>query len=85
MPCVQVGFGSGFKCNSAVWRALRPIKGAKHEAWAHVEREGTQGMWDNLRAPTLAKKATIDIAAKGGIDHMGPLSSVDSIKAASCT
>ena len=22
----QIGFGSGFKCNSVVWRALRPIK-----------------------------------------------------------
>lgn len=23
---VQIGFGSGFKCNSVVWRALRPVK-----------------------------------------------------------
>jgi hypothetical protein len=27
-----VGFGSGFKCNSAVWRALRPVKDV-HAAW----------------------------------------------------
>ncbi|XP_074566001.1 3-ketoacyl-CoA synthase 20-like [Curcuma longa] len=26
----QIGFGSGFKCNSAVWRSLRAIKSAKN-------------------------------------------------------
>ncbi|CAN4094337.1 unnamed protein product [Withania somnifera] len=25
----QIGFGSGFKCNSAVWKALRTLKPAK--------------------------------------------------------
>lgn len=29
----QIAFGSGFKCNSAVWRALRNIND-QHEAWA---------------------------------------------------
>ncbi len=28
----QMGFGSGFKCNSAVWRARRRIK-QTHAAW----------------------------------------------------
>jgi hypothetical protein len=28
----QIAFGSGFKCNSAVWRALRPVS-TRHEAW----------------------------------------------------
>ena len=28
----QIAFGSGFKCNSAVWRALRSVQ-ADHEAW----------------------------------------------------
>ncbi len=28
----QLGFGSGFKCNSAVWRSLRHIKDV-HPAW----------------------------------------------------
>jgi 3-ketoacyl-CoA synthase len=34
----QVGFGSGFKCNSAVWRAMRPIH-SKHAAWDHLQPE----------------------------------------------
>ncbi|KAG9137521.1 hypothetical protein Leryth_016817 [Lithospermum erythrorhizon] len=33
----QIGFGSGFKCNSVVWRALKPCKttyiGQKNTAW----------------------------------------------------
>ncbi len=28
----QLGFGSGFKCNSAVWKALRRINDV-HPAW----------------------------------------------------
>mmetsp|Transcript_15228 Transcript_15228/g.38648 ORF Transcript_15228/g.38648 Transcript_15228/m.38648 type:complete len:534 (+) Transcript_15228:229-1830(+) len=30
----QIAFGSGFKCNSAVWQALRP-NNTPHEAWAN--------------------------------------------------
>ena len=29
----QIAFGSGFKCNSAVWRALRNVPGGAHPAW----------------------------------------------------
>ncbi|KAK9910103.1 hypothetical protein M0R45_034078 [Rubus argutus] len=30
----QIAFGSGFKCNSAVWRALRPVPpGESHNPW----------------------------------------------------
>jgi 3-ketoacyl-CoA synthase len=28
----QMGFGSGFKCNSAVWRSLRRVRDM-HPAW----------------------------------------------------
>jgi len=28
----QIAFGSGFKCNSAVWRALRNVR-EEHAAW----------------------------------------------------
>lgn len=31
----QVGFGSGFKCNSSVWRAMKNVK-VTHKAWAHL-------------------------------------------------
>ncbi|XP_002963631.2 3-ketoacyl-CoA synthase 4 isoform X2 [Selaginella moellendorffii] len=30
----QIAFGSGFKCNSAVWRALRTIKASEKGPWA---------------------------------------------------
>ncbi|XP_010539905.1 PREDICTED: 3-ketoacyl-CoA synthase 4 [Tarenaya hassleriana] len=29
----QIAFGSGFKCNSAVWEALRNVKPSKNSAW----------------------------------------------------
>ncbi len=35
----QLGFGGGFKCNSAVWRALRDIR-QPHAAWAERPRQG---------------------------------------------
>jgi 3-ketoacyl-CoA synthase len=34
----QIGFGSGFKCNSAVWRALRD-NAEVHPAWTDEEME----------------------------------------------
>jgi hypothetical protein len=40
---LQIGFGSGFKCNSAVWRALRPIK-EMHNSWAHIQGRESQAM-----------------------------------------
>lgn len=32
----QLGFGSGFKCNSAVWRANRRVA-EKHAAWEEFD------------------------------------------------
>jgi 3-ketoacyl-CoA synthase len=29
----QIAFGSGFKCNSAIWRALRNVN-TQHSVWA---------------------------------------------------
>merc|ERR1711920_452960 len=39
----QIAFGSGFKCNSAVWQAMRPIHGARayHPAWEEHEHYDT--------------------------------------------
>ena len=44
----QVGFGSGFKCNSAVWRALRTIH-SPHASWQHLPSNGSQQQDSQLR------------------------------------
>ncbi len=46
--CLQLGFGSGFKVNSAVWVALRSFQDDRHEAWSHVGPEETEVMWGDL-------------------------------------
>jgi 3-ketoacyl-CoA synthase len=66
----QVGFGSGFKCNSAVWRALRPVR-HEHAAWSHVHgREGEALVELNrIAAETRAEraaKAAATAAAEAG-------------------
>ena len=33
----QIAFGSGFKCNSAVWRAMRNVN-TRHEAWLDLPK-----------------------------------------------
>ena len=33
----QIAFGSGFKCNSAVWRAMRTIND-QHSAWVEAPK-----------------------------------------------
>lgn len=44
----QVGFGSGFKCNSAVWRALRTMEGVPHGAWEHMDGPGNREAVDAM-------------------------------------
>lgn len=51
----QIAFGSGFKCNSAVWRALRPIHDKTHSAWKHIEGREEEGMDTLLRLAAAAK------------------------------
>lgn len=47
---LQVGFGSGFKVNSAVWRALRSFKDPSHVAWASVSTADVDTMWADLQS-----------------------------------
>jgi hypothetical protein len=67
----QIAFGSGFKCNSAVWRALRPVR-HEHAAWSHVHgREGEALVELNriaaeTRAERAAKAAAAAAAEAGG-------------------
>ena len=42
---LQVGFGSGFKCNSAVWKAVRNIHDTEHNEWAHMDGSNLDRCW----------------------------------------
>ena len=55
----QIGFGSGFKCNSAVWKALKPIN-RQHTAWKHLEGKESAAM------DKLEEIAAINAAEKSG-------------------
>jgi len=46
--CPQVGFGSGFKVNSAVWRAKKSFQDRSHSAWEEITEEDTRTMWEDL-------------------------------------
>ena len=48
MVLAQVGFGSGFKCNSAVWTALRTVN-SKHAAWKHLDANTSTEQDSKLR------------------------------------
>lgn len=50
----QIGFGSGFKCNSAVWRAMRRIN-EQHVAWVEpAEMEHDRRWLDEYEAVNVA-------------------------------
>lgn len=52
----QIGFGSGFKCNSAVWRAMRNIN-EQHVAWLDgVEMEHDRTWLDEYEAINAANQ-----------------------------
>lgn len=65
----QIGFGSGFKCNSAVWKALRPIK-RQHKSWEHIKGRETAAL-DKLKEIAAInaqeKAAKLAAAANGGV------------------
>ena len=54
LPSLQVGFGSGFKCNSAVWRATRPIRDTQHAAWAHMQGANLERAWQYVQVSIQA-------------------------------
>ena len=60
--CPQVGFGSGFKCNSMVWKALRPIRTA-HSAWEISDIRNTEA----AAAAAGTPQATPTAAAAAGV------------------
>ena len=70
---LQVGFGSGFKCNSAVWKALRTIN-SQHTAWKHLSKNGSTEQDSKLRVEnntagegkTAAEKTPTDQTLRNG-------------------
>ena len=53
---MQVGFGSGFKCNSAVWKAMRNIHDTEHVEWMHMKNGNLERCWNYVQvqpAPLL--------------------------------
>ncbi|KAK1267126.1 3-ketoacyl-CoA synthase 19 [Acorus gramineus] len=53
----QVGFGSGFKCNSAVWQAIRTVDPAGR---------GARGRTRSTRSPSMCRRWRAAAAAAGG-------------------
>jgi hypothetical protein len=64
----QLGFGSGFKCNSAVWVARKRIRYA-HPAWEGFDLQAMRDEMDAAereKAAYLAAKAAAAAKAGGG-------------------
>lgn len=54
MPLLQVGFGSGFKCNSAVWKAVRNIHDTEHVEWMHMKNGNLERCWNYVQVQLAA-------------------------------
>jgi hypothetical protein len=61
----QIGFGSGFKCNSAVWRALR-TNTDQHVAWLDGVEMETDPKWSD---DETWGTAVAEMAAQNGSVH----------------
>lgn len=66
----QIGFGSGFKCNSAVWKALRTTR-REHTSWRHIKgREGeAMAKLEEIATANRAEKELKDAAKNGNGVH----------------
>ncbi len=80
MVWLQVGFGSGFKCNSAVGKALRRVK-STHAAWEHVIGREDQAV---NRFKQLAAEAEAALAKKQTQAQQARPAEMIVSKAASC-
>jgi 3-ketoacyl-CoA synthase len=82
----QIGFGSGFKCNSAVWRALKSGK-TPHAAWAHIvgrENEAADCLKDIQQAAAREKaerETARNRAEPAGNGHVGEANSMEGERA----
>ena len=87
----QVGFGSGFKCNSAVWKALRSVD-SKHAAWKHLaantstEQDSKLRVENNTAAESkgAAEKPSVQPALRNGQNRASDDSEVSDKENAVC-
>jgi len=58
---LQVGFGSGFKCNSAVWKAVRNIHDTEHAEWMHMKNGNLERCWSYVQVWLLSLPCYLQI------------------------